>query len=703
MFQPFLKKHFSLFIVLLNLTIAKAQLGKEAWHWQFGDYCSLDFSSGVPFANTYDSTNVDEGTASISDINTGQLLFYTDGTSAWDRNNHRMPNGYGMIGGQGTSTQAALIVPKPGSSTIYYLVSADQGGYCCGIPPNANQGVHYSVVDMSLNGGLGDVVSGSKNILLTPPPTTEKLTAIKHCNDRDYWVITHPFNSNTFNAYLITPSGINTTPIASKVGVVQSNISGTYYETVGYLKASPNGKRLACAVQYMKLLELFDFDNSTGIVSNPISLSVIQPSQSAPDTVGAYGVCFSPDNSKLYVTSGSSSNILLQYDLTSGISSTINSSVKNIAQNYGQAGALQLAPNDKIYITSNTPFLQEIDNPNDTSLSCHYQYYGTSFFCPSSCPMGVISIFGLPNFIDANTIVPSSNVTTVSLCNFTSYTLTTQANSPLIWSNGDTTQSININTFEDYWVSYLNSQGCKEVDTFHITVAQAPVINILQDSMECGTIFSPLTIDATYTNTASYLWNDGFTSPVHTLKAPGKYEVSYTFSNDCVSKDSFTLFLISYPVINLGDDTAFCSGTKYADAYYPSSTYLWNSGATSQGISITQPGTYWVQVNHSGCIKSDTLMVVPNRKQLDFIMPNIVTPNNDGINDFIDFGTFQFSSLQLEIYNRWGNKVFESTDPACIWKPTEQDGTYYYILQYYIDCGTESQNKAVKGYITLIR
>ena len=126
-------------------------------------------------------------------------MFFTDGTNAWDKNSHRMPNGYGMIGGQGTSTQAALIVPKPGSSTIYYLFSADQGGYVA-----TNQGVHYSVIDMSLNGGLGDVVSGSKNILLTPPPTTEKLMGIKHCDGINYWVITHPFNTNAFYAYLVT-------------------------------------------------------------------------------------------------------------------------------------------------------------------------------------------------------------------------------------------------------------------------------------------------------------------------------------------------------------------------------------------------------------------------------------------------------------------------------------------------------------------
>ena len=85
------------------------------------------------------------------------------------------------------------------------------------------------------------------------------------------------------------------------------------------------------------------------------------------------------------------------------------------------------------------------------------------------------------------------------------------------------------------------------------------------------------------------------------------------------------------------------------------------------------------------------------------MLPNIVTPNQDDINDYIDFGKFQFSSLQVEIYNRWGTKVFESTNPACIWKPTEDDGTYFYTAHYQINCKDEIQIKSLKGFITLIR
>ena len=84
-------------------------------------------------------------------------------------------------------------------------------------------------------------------------------------------------------------------------------------------------------------------------------------------------------------------------------------------------------------------------------------------------------------------------------------------------------------------------------------------------------------------------------------------------------------------------------------------------------------------------------------------MPNIVTPNNDGINDFIDFSKYEFSTMQLFIFDRWGKTVFESNNPNTIWKPTENDGTYFYAMQFSIDCGIFSESKTVKGFITILK
>ncbi len=824
----------SLFIsIIFSLTISLyAQPGKESWHWAFGSAVGLDFSSGSPVA-VIDSINTQEGSASISDSNTGQLLFYTDGTHIWDKNNHRMPNGYGLIGGEGTATQAALIIQKPGTNNLYYVFTADQGGYCCGTTPQANTGIHYSIVDMTLNGGLGDVTV--KNVLLTPPPTTEKLTAVKHCNDRDYWVITHPFNSNAFNAYLVNPAGISPTPVVSNVGGVQNNAGGNFYETTGYLKASPNCKRLASAVPYLNLLEVFDFDNSNGTVSAPISLTVVHPTISGnPDTVGAYGLSFSPDNSKLYASIGTYNGDILQYDLNAGTSAAINATRKSILPGL-EGCALQLASNNKIYICDYI-HLGSINNPNDTGISCNYHSNVITFSYGSST-------YGLPNFIDANRAAPFHNNKETQLCNFSTYTLTASGNNNYQWSTSDTTQAIVISNFGDYTVSYLNSDGCKEIDTFWVTQIQPPSINQLRDTSACSNVPVSVTINATYPSTVSYNWNDGFNQPVHTittvgtkwvdytlnnfcvsrdsfnffidsipsvnlgrdtalckpltlsanageqyswsngsttqqinvttsgtysitvtspqgcknsdtvnvtiyippiinilsdsrecgnfffsvnvnavypnttlynwsdgfmgqthsLTTPGIYWVDFTLNNTCVSRDSFNLYLYPYPVVSLGSDTTFCLGRLPLNVVNSSCTYIWSTGETTSNIIATHAGTYWVQVNRHGCISSDTLVVNPAYSAFNFTLPNIVTPNNDNINDFIDFSNYQFSSLQLDIYNRWGNKIFESSDPAIVWRPTCDDGSYYYVAQYKIECGTETQSKSLKGFVTVLR
>jgi len=592
---------------------AEAQLAKEAWNWHFNYNLSLSFSSGHPTvgSSSMHSALGGEGCASISDSN-GQLLFYSDGNLVWDRNNTQMPNGFGLIGGQGTSTQAALIVPKPNNSTIYYLITSDQGGYT----GTANQGVYYSIIDMSLNGGLGDVTS--KNQLLTPPPCTEKLTAVRHCNGIDFWIITHSFNSNSFNAYKVTSGGINPSPVASQVGAYVQTLNTA---TIGYLKASPNGRKLALGISHYlpSIAEIYDFDNSTGKVSNPVTINF--------PFWGPYGISFSPDNSKLYTAIADNTyGALYQFDVSSGDPTEIIAS-QTLLGNLNNLGALQIGPDAKIYI-AHYGVIAVINNPNNPGMSCNFQ--------DSVINLGVNYCgAGFPNFIDAYDPI-ISNSFSVPLCNFSAYTLNADTGSNYQWANNDTTQMSQVNEYGNYSVTFINSEGCKEIDTFHVTPATQTVVNFLQDIAVCD--FLPalsIDVDASYPNTSSYLWNDGFTLPSHVLSLPGTYWVDYTLNNFCIERDSFNLIVI--------------------------------------------------------------------KKSLDITLPNIVTPNGDNINDNIDFSAYQFSSFQLEIYNRWGNKIFECGDPNCTWRPTCEDGSYYYIAHYKIECGSEKRDKILKGFISVIR
>ena len=148
-----------------------------------------------------------EGCAAISTPDTGKLLFYTDGSTVYNKNNEVMLNGTGL-NGHASTTQAAVIVPKPGSNSMYYIFTADDVG--------GPDGLQYSEVDMDLDGGLGGITS-FKNVMLQTP-ISEKLTAVKNVNTNSFWVMAHAMENNKFYAFEVTAQGIATTPVTSTVG-----------------------------------------------------------------------------------------------------------------------------------------------------------------------------------------------------------------------------------------------------------------------------------------------------------------------------------------------------------------------------------------------------------------------------------------------------------------------------------------------------
>ena len=201
-----------------------ASAQKQANNWLFGFNAGISWNTGVPVPFTGGQTQCDEGVGSISDGN-GNLLFYTDGNTVWDRTNTPMPNGTGLLGNTSTS-EDGLIVPYPNSLNLYYVFSLDASG--------GSNGLTYSIVDMTLNGGLGDV-TGTKNVLLYTP-STEKVCAAKAANGVDVWLASHQDATDSFVLYLITPTGINPTPIIQAAGTVTP-----FGDEIGYMNFSPNG------------------------------------------------------------------------------------------------------------------------------------------------------------------------------------------------------------------------------------------------------------------------------------------------------------------------------------------------------------------------------------------------------------------------------------------------------------------------------
>lgn len=362
-------------ILVLSITRIFGQPLNNIWY--FGDGNTLDFSGGgdpvigergVEIATPM-STFCREGTSVISD-DLGNLLFYTDGIKVWDREDNEMPNGFGLLGTQ-TSAQV-LIVPNPDDVNIYYIFHMDYAA------EDPSSGLRYTEVDMTLNGGYGDVTA-SKNVILIDEAVAEQLKAITHCNGNDIWVLTHMANGNEFNAFLVTGAGVDPIPVSTSIG--------SFYEDdfagMSFMTCSKDGSKIAtCPSNLSPKLNLITFNNLTGTLCDPEEIEI------AETIFGSYGVEFSADASKVYV----SGYHLQQYD--------VETDSWYIYPGLEEAGGLMRGPNDEIYIAGGcdyydepedilytSRFIHAIHAPNEAGAASLLET--SAFITPRECGLGL--------------------------------------------------------------------------------------------------------------------------------------------------------------------------------------------------------------------------------------------------------------------------------------------------------------------------
>lgn len=360
--------------------------------WHFGrDGDGLDFTPGCnPTVIVNSSMDGFEGCSSVADPVTGELLFYTNSERVWGRDEEVMPNG--MIQplpstGQNTITQV-IITPIPGSDSLYYIFTNQiQGGGFDGF------GMRLASVDITLNGGNGDVVF--KDSIIYTDNVSEKVTAIRHTNGTDLWVVGHEYPGNSFFAFLITSAGVQYPPVVSSAGKTYS-LDNLGMDCLGEMKAAPNGDKLAVATSGQSDIEIFDFDASTGEITDPITLAA-PPGTIVFESSWWYGLSFSPNNTKLYAGKQNFSDgteSIIQFDITSNDAATINAS-KVVISNMNDVYSLQLAPNGKIYVRRSGNYLGVINLPDLSGTACAFDPSGVNFGHPPSPP----GAWGLNNYI----------------------------------------------------------------------------------------------------------------------------------------------------------------------------------------------------------------------------------------------------------------------------------------------------------------
>jgi len=645
---------------------------KEANNWYFGQRAAIEFTgtNGAPIAVAGSNIVTQEGNATISD-NNGNLLFYTDGISVWNSNNNVMTNGTGLQGNF-SATQSAVIVPKPGSSTNYYIFTVPA--------TNSTVGLRYSEVDMSQSGGLGAVLTTNKNTQVTPAGVgvREKVTAVGHSNGSDFWVITQRSNVGTYYAYRVSSAGVNTTGVTSTINV------GSNTSYIGYLKASPSGDKLVNMQYNSSELIFMDFNNTTGAITNPFLVT---------GTQSPYGGDFSPDETKFYT--GSRSQIY-QYDISTYTAAAISAARTTIyTHSSGTMWAMQLGPDEKIYVVNyNGTALSQIPNPNVLGVGCGFTYTFLTLIGGTS-GQAAQGRLGLPTFIQSFFANNNLSIRDTCLGDTTKFDLGNNGQiDSVLWNFGDPMSgALNADTTKNarhiysdtgiYYVSVrlrlVNANNLTIIDTLYDTIRihHAPIIDLGNDTILCNgdsldftintDLYEHMWLDSSdgqklYVNTAgeywiraenicgidydtmrvdslwpdtvnlgpdtllcvgdtmffdvetitgtSYLWHSGDTTTTFQTDTAGFVSVQLTNVCGSFSDVAYIDFEIP-PTAALGGDTLLCDGTILVkNAAFSRSHYLWQNGSQSSVMNIFSPGgTYWVEVTNQCGVASDTLVV----------------------------------------------------------------------------------------------
>ncbi len=649
--------------------------------WYFGTQAGIDFNGGVPVAllnapSTFvNPTN--EGRATVSDHLTGDLLFWVSDSTIYNRDQQPMPNSTNLLYGT-SSSQGPLIVPHPGNDNQYFVFRTF--GWTGEL-----SGLYFCLVDMSLDGGKGDIVIKDSMLIGTVPffppygfARSEHLTgtakSLGECGEKiSYWVVTHYIENtvNIYNYYLVDERGIT---------LDHSQTIPHIHGTIGQSAFSPDGTKYALVslyqgIQYSRSsVFIYDFDKENGLLlPNPVI---------DYNVGGLYGLAFSPDNSKLYFTDRVASMsgtgyAIKQLDLSAD---DILASEQIIYTDGKNHRSMYLGPDDKIYVALfNHDSIGVINNPNVLGVACNYVENGVYLGGGGRiCGMGLQNL--LPKYSENNEIDTSS--------------------------------------VEASFV--IDEIQCDEV-----------FLRNVSDSL-----FPPQSDSCDYPHYYLYRWSfsdgesdsifycnsDEFSQVInHVYDDSGTYEVSLIVSSSfSCDQDTFTENII----IGLSDsfnsgkvDTQFCVGEGQVNiAAREGILYEW---LPINGLSCVDCQSPTIQVDSSivyvaeirdelGCQLTDSIVVTA--LNCDVFLPNAFSPDNDGMNDW--FGLYHvsaevFDSYELNIFNRHGTRVFQSNDVTRLWdgnhnKAQEKypEGVYTYYLKYSFE---EKEIETVSGNVTLLR
>ncbi len=560
------------FLFLLIAIDLSAQ--RQAENWYFGEYAGLNFATGNPVTLLDGAMITREGCITVSDTS-GRLMFYSDGKSVFNRKHIRMPSGISLFG-HASSTQSCIVVPWPGRPNDYFIFTTDA------LENTYLNGLNYSVVNMLKNNGDGDVVTRNQVLL---SGSSEKITAVRHTNGIDVWLISHDIDNNDFLVYIITRNGVNTVPLRQRSGpVVQLG-------DIGYLKASSLGTRLVMATAMPGLLNLFRFDRASGLISSAVQIS----------NQIAYGAEFSPNGALLYSSSVSDLSIY-QYDLSLSDANVAGSRIAIGRTSASSNGALQLAPNGRIYLAHETSAnLSEIARPNIRGVGCGYRDRAIDLG-------GRVSALGLPNMFPAvfspetDYVVRSRGGCVGDTVSFSLEPRDSVLN--LQWNFDDPSSgSLNRGFANDVrhafraagtyavQVTYQTSSGFDQERIITLIVGTRPQISAGPDLAVC----SGQSITLQGSGSAQFVWSPGHllsdstsSRPRATISTTTTFILTGKSPEGCASFDT-VIVSVSSDSVSVSKDTTICAGSTIKLRASGAQSYQWSPPTGLSDTRLAEP------------------------------------------------------------------------------------------------------------------
>mgnify|MGYP001426146934 CR=1 FL=1 len=583
-------------------------------NWYFGNDAGVTFNSGIPVYLTDGALLCAGHCVSVSD-SSGSFLFSSNSFGVINRNQEVMPEGHHLHGASTSFFQTSFVVQNLESTNLYYLFTTDLGGY----------GLEYSIINMELDGGLGDIEPGQKCIPL--PGMTKAIGAVtgtRHKNNKYAWVVVKisDTNNNNYASFLINSSGLNTIPVLSN-STVPVEFSPCE------IKISPDGAHLILTRNATDFFEFCQFNTKTGQV-NP--LFHFMPSPFSGDSASTVCAEYSIDSKCLYVCikpANTGPGYLFQYDasLTDSAAFMASESLIGIVP---KRCAMQLAPDWKIYCTNYmADSLHVINYPNIQGPGCDLQVNAV-YLKNRTCTDG------LPQFLQRY----KAYIHTEGQCQGDSIhfsgdiwppadSIRWNFGDPGSWSNNYSTLSTPVHFYSvpgvytvELYVRHIDNRTDTSWQT--ITIVESPQPALGSDTYIC--YGGSITLDAGFCSGCTYQWDNLSTAQLnignnqtYTATDTGMYMVQVTNPSGCTGCDTVHVAISPVPALTTSPLTKpICSGDStniVLSSNVPAAVFSWTASLTSGNITgfSADSGTIINQIltNHLATPGEVTYSIVP--------------------------------------------------------------------------------------------